>query len=141
MSRSVELIAPGRLGRVIVVGAAVVRGGRVLAARRSAPAEEAGRWEFPGGKVERGETESAALVRECLEELGVAVIVGTLLGSAPIRPGLGLRVYACTIAAGDPVALQDHDELRWLCAASLAAIEWLPADRPFLAAVAKLLRR
>ena len=56
--------------RVPVVGAAIVRDGRVLAARRTTPAAAAGRWEFPGGKVEPGETPDAALVREVAEELG-----------------------------------------------------------------------
>ena len=58
-----------------VVGAAIVRDGRVLAARRTAPPEAAGRWELPGGKVESGETPDAALVREVAEELGCTVAV------------------------------------------------------------------
>ena len=86
----------------IVVGAAIVRDGRVLAARRSAPPATAGGWEFPGGKVEPGESAPAALIRECREELGVTVSVGELLGTAPIPPGFELHVYAATLAAGTP---------------------------------------
>jgi 8-oxo-dGTP diphosphatase len=119
----------------IVVGAAIVRDGRVLAARRSAPPATAGGWEFPGGKVEPGESPPAALIRECREELGVTVSVGELLGTAPIPPGFELHVYAATLAAGTPRALQDHDELRWLAAAELDDVPWLPADRPVLRAV------
>jgi 8-oxo-dGTP diphosphatase len=116
----------------IVVGAAIVRDGRVLAARRSAPPAVAGGWEFPGGKVEPGESAQAALIRECREELGVTVRVGELLGTATIQPGFELHVYAATLAAGTPHALQDHDELRWLAVAELDAVPWLPADRPIL---------
>ena len=119
----------------IVVGAAIVHDGRVLAARRSAPPAFAGGWEFPGGKVEPGETPAGALARECREELGVAVRVGDLLGTADIRPGFELHVYAATLLGGEPQPLQDHDELRWLAATELDEVPWLPADRPLLAAV------
>ena len=123
----------------VVVGAAIVRDGRVLAARRSAPPELAGGWEFPGGKVEPGESEPSALVRECREELGVRVTVGELLGSAPLSRGFVLHVYLAALVAGEPRPLQDHDELRWLAADELDSVDWLPAERPALAAVAALL--
>jgi 8-oxo-dGTP diphosphatase len=123
----------------VVVGAAIVRDGRVLAARRSAPPEMAGGWEFPGGKVEPGESEPSALMRECREELGVRVTVGELLGSAPLSRGFVLHVYLAALVAGEPRPLQDHDELRWLAADELDSVDWLPAERPALAAVAALL--
>lgn len=123
----------------VVVGAVIVRGGRVLGARRSAPTEEAGWWEFPGGKVEAGESDAVALTRECSEELGVSVTVGELVGAAPIAPGVELRLYRATLMSGEPRPLQDHDELRWLRAAELAPIAWLPGDRPILGAIAALL--
>jgi 8-oxo-dGTP diphosphatase len=127
------------LGSVlVVVGAAIVRGGRVLAARRSAPAVVAGGWEFPGGKVEPGESEMDALVRECREELGVAIRVGALLG-AVAQDGLVLRVYRASLLAGEPVPLQDHDELRWLEAHEVREVPWLPADMPLLPAVCEAL--
>lgn len=70
--------------RIVVVGAALLDGGRLLAARRSAPEELAGRWELPGGKVERGEAPEAALVRELREELGIAAEpVERVPGSGP----------------------------------------------------------
>jgi len=123
----------------VVVGAAIVRAGSVLAARRSAPPALAGRWEFPGGKVEDGESDADALTRECREELGVDVEVGTQLARATVRDALELRVYRCTLRAGEPVALQDHDELRWVGASELGGLDWLPADRPAVAAVGPLL--
>jgi 8-oxo-dGTP diphosphatase len=121
-----------------VVGAAIVRAGQVLAARRSAPAAVAGGWEFPGGKVEPGEFDVAALVRECREELGVDIRVGQLLGVG--APGsVMLRVYRASLVGGEPRPLQDHDELRWLAADELDTVAWLPADRPLLPAVRALL--
>jgi 8-oxo-dGTP diphosphatase len=112
-----------------------MRGGRVLAARRSAPAALAGGWEFPGGKVEPGESPAAALARECREELGVRVAVGELLGTADVAPGIVLHVHVAGLIAGEPQPLEDHDELRWLAADELEDVAWLPADRPLLAAV------
>jgi 8-oxo-dGTP diphosphatase len=120
----------------VVVGAAIVRDGRVLAARRSAPPELAGCWEFPGGKVQDGETDADALVRECREELGVEIAVETLLGSEPIAAGLILRVYLAEHLLGDPEPRQDHDDVRWLSALAVESVQWLPADRRLLGVVA-----
>ncbi|HZE50307.1 MAG TPA: (deoxy)nucleoside triphosphate pyrophosphohydrolase [Jatrophihabitantaceae bacterium] len=119
----------------VVVGAAIVRAGRVLAARRSAPAALAGGWEFPGGKVEPGESPAAALARECREELGVQIAVGELLGAADIAAGFVLHVHVAELIAGEPQPLQDHDELRWLAGDELEDVPWLPADRPVLGAL------
>jgi 8-oxo-dGTP diphosphatase len=118
----------------IVVGAAIVRRGRVLAARRAVPADLAGQWEFPGGKVEPGESDVDGLARECREELGVQIAVGELLGCIE-SPGFALRVYLAELIAGEPQPLADHDELRWLGAAELEDVAWLPADRPLIAAL------
>jgi len=123
---------------LVVVGAAIVRGGRLLAARRSAPRAVAGGWEFPGGKVEPGESEVDALVRECREELGVKIGVGALLGTAA-HDGLVLRVYRAALLAGEPRPLQDHDELRWLAVDEVADVPWLAADMPLLPAVCETL--
>src|SRR5213078_1610252 len=99
---------------VIVVGAAIVRGGEVLCARRSAPAHVAGKWEFPGGKVEAGESDVEAVVRECREELGVEVEVGARVGAdARIDDRFTLRVYLARLEPGqpEPSPLEDHDLL------------------------------
>ena len=117
--------------RRVVVGAGIVRDGAVLAAHRRTPPVG---WEFPGGKVEDGETEAEALVRECREELGVGVAVGALLGEVPHGP-IVLRVYRATLLTGEPAPLTDHDELRWCAVGELDALDWLPADAPLLAAV------
>jgi 8-oxo-dGTP diphosphatase len=123
---------------VLVVAAAIVRDGYVLAARRSRPDHLAGRWEFPGGKVEAGESDVGALLRECREELSVALSIADRLGEA--RNGdLRLVLYLATIDGGEPAAGIDHDELRWLSATELGDIDWLPIDRELLDAVRAVL--
>ena len=115
-----------------VVGAALVRDGRVLAARRTAPAATAGRWEFPGGKVEVGETPEAALVREIAEELGVTIAVRRwLAGAVPIGTAYELTVAIADVVAGEPDPVE-HDEVRWLTTDELDDVAWLDPDRPFL---------
>jgi 8-oxo-dGTP diphosphatase len=124
----------------IIVGAAIISDGRVLACERSEPAEVAGRWEFPGGKVEPGETEHDALVRECEEELGVLVEVGGRVGD-DVMLGHGravLKVYAATLVKGVP-RLIEHSEMRWLAVHELHTVPWLPADAPIVAALPKFM--
>lgn len=118
--------------RVGVVGAALVRDGRVLASRRTEPPRLAGLWEFPGGKVETGESDVDALLRELREELQVEAEVGQRLGAdLPIGETAVLRVYLCRLVAGEP-ALVDHDEHRWLSAAELLDVPWIPVDLPLV---------
>lgn len=118
----------------LVVGVALVHGDRVLAARRSYPVESAGGWEFPGGKVDPGETPEQALVREVAEELGCTIAVtGWLEPEVEIRPGLVLRVATAALVDGEPVPRAgEHDAVRWLGADRLDDVDWLPADRPFV---------
>ncbi|MEY9843930.1 8-oxo-dGTP diphosphatase [Streptacidiphilus sp. BW17] len=125
----------------VVVGAALLDGrGRVLAARRSAPEALVGRWEFPGGKVEPGETVPAALERELREELGVeARALSRLPGAWEVRPGLELHIWSARLVGGEPEPLQDHDELRWVTADELDTVDWLRQDRFALPHVRSLL--
>ncbi|MFF3203424.1 (deoxy)nucleoside triphosphate pyrophosphohydrolase [Streptomyces sp. NPDC002962] len=119
--------------RIVVVGAALLDAGRLLAARRSAPPELAGRWELPGGKVERGEAPEAALVRELREELGIeAETVGRVPGEWPLRPPYVLQVWTARLRpdSAAPEPLQDHDELRWLTPAEIWDVDWLDQDVP-----------
>jgi len=125
----------------VVVGAAILRQGRVLAARRTAPASAAGRWEFPGGKVEPGETEAGSLVREVAEELGVRVRVdGWLDGEQPIGDRYVLRVGLAALDDGEP-SPTEHDLVRWLGPDDLDDVDWLDPDRPFLVELSRVLNR
>jgi 8-oxo-dGTP diphosphatase len=135
------------LGVVQVVGAAVVRDGRLLVAQRSGGPYD-GCWEFPGGKVEPGESDLAGLVREIGEELGVTIAPQAFLGEVLLdgvvaggAPGIStLRVWWARLASGEPVA-HEHRELRWVTADDLDDLDWIPADRPLLPAARALLSR
>ncbi|MGW1322438.1 (deoxy)nucleoside triphosphate pyrophosphohydrolase [Streptomyces antibioticus] len=119
--------------RIVVVGAALLDGGRLLAARRSAPPDLAGRWELPGGKVEPGERPEAALVRELREELGVdAEPVERIPGEWPLRDPYVLQVWTARLRPGSaaPAPLEDHDALRWLAPAEIWDVPWLDQDVP-----------
>ncbi|PZS29857.1 MAG: DNA mismatch repair protein MutT [Pseudonocardiales bacterium] len=124
----------------MIVGAAIVQGDRVLAAQRAEPPELAGGWEFPGGKVEDGETEEQALVRECREELAVEIEVGERLGEdVVLHDGRWLlRVWAARLVTGMPTAVE-HSALRWLSRDELSDVAWLPADRPLVEELRRLL--
>jgi 8-oxo-dGTP diphosphatase len=97
-------------------------------------------WEFPGGKVEDGETDLAALVRECGEELDVVVETGERIGGDVLLPGgrAVLRVWTARIVAGTPRPLE-HRSLRWLSAGELDDVPWLPGDVPIVDELRRLL--
>ncbi|MDP9883572.1 8-oxo-dGTP diphosphatase [Sinomonas atrocyanea] len=131
---------------VQVVGGAIVdsleRPTMLLAARRTAPPAFAGLWEFPGGKVEHGESAEDGLRRELDEELGVAValgpeVPGPLPQGWPLNDRAAMRVWLAEVRAGVPEPLQDHDELRWvgLDGDALTELAWIPADFPIVDAV------
>ncbi|MFC5062127.1 (deoxy)nucleoside triphosphate pyrophosphohydrolase [Actinomycetospora atypica] len=124
----------------VVVGAAVVSDGRLLVAQRAEPPDMRGFWELPGGSVEDGETEAAALVRELREELAYAVVVEGRLGpDVPVsgRDGRGLllRFYRCSPAAGEEPTALEHLALRWVGVDELDTVAWLPADEVLLPAL------
>jgi 8-oxo-dGTP diphosphatase len=125
------------MSEVRVVAAAVIHQGRLLVAQRGPGQSQAGRWELPGGKVEPGETDAEALVRELMEELGIEVVAGPHLAESPFTVGdrrLRLVAMAARWVAGDlrPV---EHAALSWVDAAGIWALDWCPADLPLLPAV------
>jgi len=123
----------------IVVAGAVIAESRVLVAQRRRPPDLAGRWELPGGKVAPGETEPEALARELAEELGVEVAVGERLGDdVALNATTTLRAYQVSLISGQPHP-HDHRALRWVTAAQLHDIDWVPADRGWLTALTRIL--
>jgi 8-oxo-dGTP diphosphatase len=128
-------------GRPVVVATALLRDGAVLAAQRTRPPELAGRWELPGGRVEPGETEPDAVVRELREELGVDVRVTGRLGTDLPLPDVVLRVHTAELAPGSPEPRPlEHAALRWVDAAEVPALDWVAADRAVAADLVALLR-
>lgn len=123
----------------VVVAAALIEDGRLLLAQRTRPPELAGLWELPGGKVEPGESEGAALVRELREELGVECSIGAALaGDVDLSGGLVLRAYRASLVSGMPAALE-HSALRWVDAATLATMDLVDADRLWLPELQQIL--
>ena len=114
-----------------VVGAMLEHDGLVLVAQRKC-ADLNGKWEFPGGKVEPGETHSEALRREIVEELGVEIQVGPLVGSNAFRvrdQAYHLHVYSAAILSGTPGS-DEHSAIKWVPLDGLLAIDLAPADIP-----------
>jgi 8-oxo-dGTP diphosphatase len=126
----------------VVVGAVILDGsGLVLAARRRGPSELAGAWEFPGGKVEPGESDEAAVVREVQEELGIVVeVLERIDGEWEIREGLVLRLFTARVYDGIPGPGPDHDAVIWVAYDELHRLGWTPADLSALPAVVGALR-
>lgn len=137
----------GVTGLISVVGGAVLDSlaepARLLVARRTAPPQFAGMWEFPGGKVEPGESPGQALHRELLEELGITVRLGAELPASsasgwPLNERATMRVWFAEPADGEPHPLQDHDELRWIDVRNreeVLGLPWIPADFPIVEAL------
>lgn len=127
--------------QMVVAAVATNEIGQFLVAQRSRPEELAGKWEFPGGKIEAGEGPEDALARELMEELGMDVVIGDrVLGPAdgdwPISAELVLRVFQCT-ATTDAEAGDDHLAVQWVDADALVDLDWVPADRPIAELVAQ----
>jgi 8-oxo-dGTP diphosphatase len=130
---------------VLVVAAALVDDlaapGARLAARRRSPVSLAGRWEFPGGKVEPGESPEDAVHREIREELGVAVELGEELagpddGAWWLSDRYVMRLWLARVTAGEPRPLVEHDDLRWLPRGQWLTVPWLDADVRIVEALA-----
>lgn len=125
--------------QVVVAGALIVDG-ELLVAQRDRPPELAGRWELPGGKVAAGETEAEALARELAEELGIEVCVGRRLsGDVALSDTTTLRAFLVTQTGDGTAHAHDHQAVRWIAAADLDELDWVPADRIWIPELRRLL--
>ena len=123
---------------VQVVAAVIVDGERVFATQRGYGAQKDG-WEFPGGKIEPGETPEQALIREIWEELDTEISVGEKLAQVEYDyPDfhLSMACYRCAVVRGR-LTLLEHEAARWLRPDELDAVDWLPADRIVVEALKK----
>ena len=116
--------------RIEVVAAIIIDKEKVFATQRGYGEFKDG-WEFPGGKMEQGETPQQALKREIQEELDTEIEVGELLDTVEYDyPSfhLTMHCFLCTIKSGDLV-LKEHEAAKWLTRESLDSVDWLPADK------------
>lgn len=115
-----------------VVGAVILAGGKVLCAQRGSHGPLAGKWEFPGGKVEKGESPREALKREIAEELRCDIEVGDEITATRHEYDFAvitLTTFYCDLIAGEP-ELTEHRAARWLSPTELAHLDWAAADIP-----------
>lgn len=121
------------MSTIEVVAAIIICESRILATQRGYGDLKDG-WEFPGGKIERGETRQQALIREIQEELDIVIEVGELIDTIEYNyPKKHIRMYCylCSIKSGT-VVLKEHEASKWLTKKNLDDVAWLPADKKLI---------
>lgn len=124
---------------IYVVGAIIVEDGKIFCAKRGPGKTLANKWEFPGGKIEQGETPEEALKREIKEEMQCEIAVGSKVEHTVYPYDFGtvhLTTYYCELVQGKP-KLTEHIAAKWLPKEQLLELDWAPADIP---AIEKLAR-
>lgn len=125
--------------QIHVVGAVIVHEGRILCAQRGANSSLALKWEFPGGKIEAGETPQEALRREILEEMHCTVEIGEQVEYTAYDYDFGvvhLTTFYCRLLSGTPT-LTEHASIEWLHISELNSLDWAPADIPAIEKIMK----
>ena len=120
--------------KTINVVAAIIRDGNKIFATQRGYGDQKDSWEFPGGKIEPGETPQQALTREIKEELDTAIVVGDLLTTIEYDYSafhLSMQCFWCQIVDGTPV-LKEHEAARWLDLEHIDSVDWLPADQTII---------
>lgn len=122
---------------IVVIAAIIRKGSKILIARRSPKKHLAGYWEFPGGKIEEGETPEECLARELKEELGITVDIEGFFMENIHQYGektILLKAYDCKYLSGD-ILFNDHDKVEWVENIELKNYSLAPADIPFIKAI------
>lgn len=121
-------------GLIAVTAAILIKGSKVLIAQRKSTAHQAGKWEFPGGKIEPGETPEACLRRELQEEFGIDTQIGQFLAESVFHYeeiSIRLLAYQATLIEGR-LEPNDHDAIAWVAPHQMDPYEFAPADLPFV---------
>ncbi|MED1382340.1 (deoxy)nucleoside triphosphate pyrophosphohydrolase [Bacillus mycoides] len=124
---------------IYVVGAVIVQEEKILCAQRGPSKSLPLMWEFPGGKIEEGESPQEALKREISEEMHCSVQIGEQIDYTAYEYDFGivhLKTFYCKLVEGSPV-LTEHVAIKWLYPNELAALEWAPADIPTIEKLSK----
>ena len=120
--------------RVEAVAAVIQKGNRIFCAQRNLSKSMGGKWEFPGGKIEVGETREEALVREIKEELDSDIVVDKYLMSVEHDYPtfhITMHAYLCTLVKGE-LTLKEHNDSIWLTKEELLSLDWADADKPIV---------
>jgi 8-oxo-dGTP diphosphatase len=127
--------------KTIEVVAAIIKHKDKIFATQRGYGDFKGFWEFPGGKMEAGETPEGALIREIREELNIDIIVGELLDTIEYdypEFHLTMHCFICTLNSGK-IVLNEHEAARWLTKDTLSSVNWLPADITLIEKLVKIL--